>query len=59
MKRLTAVICHGKRGAQREWYLHLELCRCSGGERWRCAWLVRGGVEPIFHQRKAAIGRDE
>ena len=53
------MICHGKRGAQREWYLHLELCRGSGGERWRGAWLVNGGVKPMFHQRKAAIGWDE
>lgn len=56
---LTTVIGHRERSAQRERYLHLELCGRSSCERWRCAWLVRRGVESVLYQRKAAIGRDK
>jgi hypothetical protein len=55
----TAVIGHGERGAQRKWYLHLELRSRSSCERWRCAWLARGWVEAVLHKRKATIGRNE
>jgi len=56
---LTTVIGHRERSAQRERYLHLELCGCSSRERWRCTWLLRRGVESVLYQRKAAIGRDK
>lgn len=55
----TTVIGHRERSAQRERYLHLELCGRSGRERWRCTWLLRRGVESVLYQRKAAIWRDK